>query len=259
MFDQTAKGTRVSYNQPKLSGCSQWDPRGITFAEGTVVGSEPLDVFVDRNNTVYVVDLSKKEVHAWGVNSTTPTTIILNHFIFPWGLFVTIDGDIYVGGDANGNVKKWAPNATNGILVMNINTKLRSNNASIIQSKYSSALTENSQTFMPIGCGTPTHHYKAIQVDVIETGCYNLVSNSTIATYGYIYKDDFIPINPTVNLFLQTDRNYRSNQFEFQTHLLVNINYILVVKTFDPAVTGVFSVLITGPNNVSFTSIGECT
>ncbi len=111
---------------------------------------------------------------------------------------------------------------------------------------------------MPTGCGTPNYHYKAIQLDVAETGCYNLVINTTIATHGYIYTDDYNPINPAVNLFLQNDRSYRDNEFEFQTHLLVNTTYILVVTTFDPHLTGEFSVLAAGPNNVNFTSIGKC-
>jgi hypothetical protein len=113
---------------------------------------------------------------------------------------------------------------------------------------------------MPTGCGASNYHYEAIQLDVVETGCYNLISNNTIATHGYIYKDNFNPINPTINILLQNDRHYRGrdDQFEFQTYLLINTTYILVVTTFDPGVTGVFSVLVTGPNSVSFNYIGEC-
>ncbi len=105
-----------------MPGCPQWDPHGITFSEATVVGSEPLDVFVDRNNTVYVIDLSNEEVDRWSVGSITPTTIILDHLLSPWGLFVTIDGDIYIGSDANGNVKKWTSNEMNGTVVMNVSS-----------------------------------------------------------------------------------------------------------------------------------------
>jgi hypothetical protein len=109
---------------------------------------------------------------------------------------------------------------------------------------------------MPTGCGAPNYFYSAVQFNVIEADCYDLIGNGTNDTYGYIYKDYFNPINPHINVFLQNDRTHRDNQFEFYPRLLLNTTYILVVTTFDPNVTGVFSVFVTGSNNVSFTSIG---
>jgi hypothetical protein len=81
----------LSYNQPKLPGCPQWDPNGITFANEIVVGRAPLDVFVDRNNAVYVTDESNEEIHIWSADSVIPTTITLDHPFHPWSLFVTIN------------------------------------------------------------------------------------------------------------------------------------------------------------------------
>jgi hypothetical protein len=101
------------------------------------------------------------------------------------------------------------------------------------------------------------YYYETIQMEVLENGCYNLVSNSTFDTYSYIYEDYFKPVIPTDNLFSQIGRDYRGGHFELQTPLLINTKYILVVTTFNPNVTGVFSVIVTGPNSVNFNRVSE--
>jgi hypothetical protein len=109
----------VSYNQPKLSPCAQWDPNGIILTNLAEGSFEPTSIFVDRNNTVYVADRLTSRVYAWHVGSTTTTiTITLDSFSYA-SLFVTIDGSIYVGSGESGKVEKWALNATKGVIVMN--------------------------------------------------------------------------------------------------------------------------------------------
>lgn len=46
-------------------------------------------------------------------------------------------------------------------------------------------------------------------------------------------------------------------RFDIAIHLEANTTYILFVTTLDETVKGNFSVLITGPNNVTFDLIGE--
>ena len=130
-------------------------------------------------------------------------------------------------------------------------------NSLVVESIYSSELTENSSTFTRINCESSDYYYEAIEIDVIEGGCYNLISNSTIDTYGYIYKNYFYSIDSTINLVSENDRGFRSNQFELITQLQTNTKYILVVTTNDPNVTGVFSLLVTGPKNVKFNRISK--
>jgi len=104
-------------------------------------------------------------------------------------------------------------------------------------------------------CGKLNYCYEAIEVEVLENGCYNLVGNSTIDTHGYIYKDHFNPMVPSINILAENWGGYHDDQFELEISLLINTKYILVVTTFDPKVTGVFSVNATGPNSVNFNRI----
>ncbi|CAF0936812.1 unnamed protein product [Adineta ricciae] len=434
IYGHRTKGTEVPYNQPKLPGCPQWDSHGITFAKKDIIGTEPLDIFVDRNNTVFAIDMSNKEAHIWNAGNITPTTLILDNYLEPWGLFVTNNGDIYIGTGADGCVKKWRANRRSGTMVMNVSSycaglfvdtanylycslgekhqvvkqslvnntntliivagshtqgtaakmlhgprgifvdinfdlyvadcfnhriqlfkfenligttvvdSARASNINlryptavlldadrhlfivdngnhrivrllstglhciagcsgvvgstsshlhypyaaafdshgnifvadqnnnriqkfmlllntsnsighseiVMESSFSSELTISSRTFRPSGCGTHSYYYQAIQLNVIENGCYNLVSNNTISTYGYIYRDDFNPFNPAVNLFLQNYQSYHNHQFKFQTYLQINTTYILVVSTSNPNVTGMFAVLAVGPHRINF-------
>jgi hypothetical protein len=111
--------------------------------------------------------------------------------------------------------------------------------------------------FSPTGFGSLNYYYEAIQVDVFANGCYNITSNSTIDTDGYIYEDNFNLMIPSGNLLSRNDRSFRSNQFELLTRLQVNSNYILVVTTNEPNVTGAFSLIVNGPNMVRFNRTSE--
>ena len=44
----------ISYNQPNLSLCVEWKPEGIILPTEPSENYQPLTVFVDKNNTVYV-------------------------------------------------------------------------------------------------------------------------------------------------------------------------------------------------------------
>ncbi|CAF4326758.1 unnamed protein product, partial [Adineta steineri] len=154
-------------------------------------------------------------------------------------------GNIFVTDQNNDRVQKF-------LLITN-----NSNSSPIIQSTYSSILTENSEIFAHIDCEKLNYYYETIQIEVNESGCYNLVSKSPIDTFGYIYQDYFKPIIPTDNSFSHIGPKYTDNQFKFETSLLFNTKYILVVTTLNPNVTGNFSVIATGPNHVIFNRISK--
>lgn len=93
---------------------------GITFVNETIIGPSPLDVFIDRNNITYLVNEYSEEIQIWNIDNILQKIIILDSSVEPWGLFVTNNGNIYIGSDLeNGQVTKWTQNETKGIIVMN--------------------------------------------------------------------------------------------------------------------------------------------
>jgi hypothetical protein len=76
-------------------------------------------------------------------------------------------------------------------------------------------------------------------------------------TYGYIYKNDFNPLQPSENLLLEHDGSCNQEQFKLIIDLEVNTRYILVVTTYFPKAMGRFSVFVSGPDNVSLIPFSE--
>ncbi|CAF1449839.1 unnamed protein product, partial [Adineta steineri] len=124
-------------------------------------------------------------------------------------------------------------------------------NSSNGQLVYSSMLTRNHPTYSRIGCNLPNYYYEAIQVNVNESRYYSLSSSSSIDTYGYIYTKNFYPFDPSINLILENDNSFGKHQFEIKTLLQSTTANILVVTTYSPNATGIFSIIMSGFNNVT--------
>ncbi|CAF4047003.1 unnamed protein product, partial [Adineta steineri] len=125
-------------------------------------------------------------------------------------------------------------------------------NSSSVQSVYSSVLTENHPTYSPTGCDLQNYYYEAIQMNVNESGYYSLISNSTIDTFGYMYGGNFYPSGPSINLISKSDNRSGEHQFQMRPFLRSTTANILVVTTDSANVTGTFSIIVSGFNNVTF-------
>ena len=123
---------------------------------------------------------------------------------------------------------------------------------------YSSEFKEDSQTYARTGCGALDYYYEAIQVNVAQSSYYNIYSAIGSHPYGYIYKDNFSPFNPSINIYLENyDGCASAYRFKFFTHLESNTTYILVVTTFFPRVRGAFLIIVFGPKNVTLKRLSE--
>ncbi|CAF0757007.1 unnamed protein product [Adineta steineri] len=125
-------------------------------------------------------------------------------------------------------------------------------NSSSVQSVYSSVLTENHPTYSPTGCDVPNYYYEAIQMNVNESRYYTLNINSTNDTLGYIYAGNFYPSGPYINLIPESDKRFVELQFPMRPFLRSTTANKLVVTTYSPNVTGTFSIIVSGFNNVTF-------
>jgi hypothetical protein len=126
---------------------------------------------------------------------------------------------------------------------------------------YSSALTVVSQSYSrsDSACEAPNYYYQAIKVNVVEDGIYNLSSNSTMDTCGYLYNDTFNPFKPSTNLLVRDDDRNGGYQFRLTICLRANTTYLLLVTTYYRNTVGPFSIIVSGPNNVDLNRIREYT
>jgi hypothetical protein len=115
----------LSFNQPQFCPTATWNSNGITFANQSIVGWNPLAIFINTNNTIYVANRQTGEILVWDEGSIDPTEIILGNFSNPASLFVTSNGDIYIDdGQMENNrvVEKWISSTNTSVTVMNVNS-----------------------------------------------------------------------------------------------------------------------------------------
>ena len=88
----------------------------------SLVGKEPRGLFVNTQNTIYVSDLETDRILIWSNESSSPTRILSGNLSNPWSLFVTIDGDVYVGnGLSHDRIDKWTMSKTESKHIINVN------------------------------------------------------------------------------------------------------------------------------------------
>ena len=126
-----------------------------------------------------------------------------------------------------------------------------------MQSTFTSQLNTISETFSRDHCASLTYFYEAVRINVTIDGYYMFCSNSSIDTYGYIYRSTFDPFDLSSALFADDNDGCDSQQFRLCVYLQTNTTYILVVTTNAASVTGAFSVTVVRGAEVTFTRMGS--
>ena len=103
----------------------------------------PTSLFVDRNNTVYVIGLKNEHVREWRVGSTSILRTKFTGLSNPRSLFVTTNGTIYVDNGEKGTVEKWALDAEESAIVMSVKSSCRGLFVDIVNSLYCSLFDEH--------------------------------------------------------------------------------------------------------------------
>lgn len=109
----------------------------------------------------------------------------------------------------------------------------------------------------PSRTSSERYYLEAIELTVNQNDFYIIAGNSTIDLYAHVYKDHFSSLNPSGNLIAWDGKCCHKDQFKFTLELLANTKYILVVTTYNPNVTGPFSIIVYGSNNAHLQHIGE--
>jgi len=90
------------------------------------VGTYQHGIFVNSNNSIYILNRQTGEIHIWlNENHLNPTKTVSGNLSGPFSLFVTTNGDIYVDNGANRRVDKWIVENETWISVMNVTSQCR--------------------------------------------------------------------------------------------------------------------------------------
>ena len=141
-FTLASNSCGITYNQPRVCSTANWDPRGITVASG-VYSSLPNNIYVDRNNSVYITSSSMNLVFIWSAGSSVPTRNLSNGLSSPNAVVASFTGDIYIdNGGQYGRVERWASNAINGLAAMLVSSSCHGLFIDINDNLYCSLFTE---------------------------------------------------------------------------------------------------------------------
>ncbi|UJR17797.1 hypothetical protein I4U23_004696 [Adineta vaga] len=118
---------------------------------------------------------------------------------------------------------------------------------------YSGDFDWDSVSYRPFDSSTRLQYfYEAIRVNVFTSGHYKFWSNDMFTGYGYMYNNSFDPTIPKRNLLLWNGGAYLP--FNLTIFLSPKIDYFLVVSSRDSMMMKWFSVLCSGPGNITLTT-----
>ena len=77
---------------------STWDQNATTFANSGQIGSGPVGLYIDTNNSIYTINKNNGRILIWMNNSNDPNLILYTNLSGnALSIFVTTNGQIYVG------------------------------------------------------------------------------------------------------------------------------------------------------------------
>ena len=173
----------MSYNQPKFSSCATWNSTAVTFADNKTVVNIPSGIFVNTNNTVYALAWGLPSVAVWPEGSAHPTKNISNNLHSPYGVFVTVGGDIYVdNGNLNYVVEKWISGASTSITAMTVPSSCGGLFLDVYGNLYCSISSYHRVVQQSVGVNT--------SVIVAGTGTAGVASNMLSTPFGIFVDTD---------------------------------------------------------------------
>ncbi|UJR19301.1 hypothetical protein I4U23_022430 [Adineta vaga] len=204
----------LSFNQPNLSSAATWNRNGITFANESIVGEYPRSIFINTNNTIYIINQNRKRIVIWFNNSLKPTHFFPGNFSTSYSLFVTSNGNIYIdNGFLHKKVERWISKNMTFDIVMSVNSSCYDLFVDINDNLYCSMQRQNKVVKRDLKSSSLT------PVIIAGTGNLGFASNELNSPHGI-----FVDIN--LDLYVADCGNNRIQLFQSG-----EINAITVVGT----------------------------
>ena len=99
--------------------------------------------------------------------------------------------------------------------------------------------------------------YEAVNVTVVETGCYTFNVRHSTAIHSSIDRDAFDPDSPASNMIVKSRRANGPDQFNVGVYLLSSRTYICVIARHRSNETESYLIAVSGPNDATFKHISK--
>lgn len=198
-------------NRPKLCTTSAWNSTATTFADGFVIGADPLGFFITTDNTMYAANYEEGRIIMWpNGNQSTPRNISDN-LAQPQSIFVTNSGDIYV--DTNntvGQVLKLAVNTSNYVPVLSMCSQCFDMAVDVLNNLY--CVMQKDHKVVSVSLTTRSNLWKT----VAGTGIAGNNATALNAPRGMI-------VDTNLDLYVTDCKNNRVQKFRFGERNAVTI------------------------------------
>ncbi|CAF0824469.1 unnamed protein product [Adineta ricciae] len=235
----TLSGSGVSYNQPKFCPLVSWQSDAITLANISTIGNHSIGIFIDKNNIVYVATRRLHTILIWPEGNINPTNITIDNSTFPFGLFVSTTGDIYIdNGQAKKRVEKWTMNATTGEPVTDVPSAciglfVDSNNTLYCSLYYLNQVLkkslDNSANIVILGNGS-----NGSEPDMFNHP-YGIFVDTNFALYvadSYNHRIQLFEAEKTEGITLVGSGGKQNVSLSFPTHVVLDANRYLFIADF---------------------------
>ena len=125
----------------------------------------------------------------------------------------------------------------------------------MINSTYSSSLTNQSLIYNRLNEDNNSYYYQLIELNVDTNGLYRIQCISQIFVYAYLYNNTFDRLNPSINLITFDYDTISNPNLSFSSELNVDNLYQLLITTVNPLIIGSFEIIVSGPGQTTFSSI----
>ena len=103
------------------------------------------------------------------------------------------------------------------------------------------------------------YYYDSIQINVVQSGNYTLssVDSRIQGVIAYLYKEHFSEYTSYERLIAHSSDSCPMNEFKIITELQSSVTYILIMMPTNSLSINKFSIVVFGPNNITFNPISK--
>mgnify|MGYP006940051982 CR=1 FL=1 len=98
-----------------------------------------------------------------------------------------------------------------------------------------------------------------MQINVVQSGNYTIssVDSRPIGITGSLYKEHFDPFILDKRLIARNVEGCPRHEFKIITELQSSVTYVLIMMPIYPQLINNFSIVVFGPNNITFNQISK--
>lgn len=192
----------ASLNRPFFCPTVEWQSNATTFANFVTTGANISGIFMTKQNTLHLASQTLKQIMIWVENNTTVSRTIPFNRSSLAGLYLTMNGDIYMHvGQPVGRIERFSANENNSTVVMNVTMGIC----------FGLVITENGTLYCTLGL---TSH-RAIRTTLANpTAIVDVAGNGTAGvTLDRLFNPYGICLDTNFSLYIADYGNNRVQMF----------------------------------------------